>query len=864
MDPRTWARAFSSTKKQEQALQSQQQQKSQIMYTQSNGYGSKSSTTMMAAPPLPPPAVIPATLEAIAKTSHAMTDFVHSLGAFAHVELEPLAREMADLRLVLELLRDEPAVPRALHDLVAGVAGWCADALGRVDAVLAECREGPARSGRWAGKGKSEVAGLRARLEAYRRALALALEVATLPFPSNKDSFPIQGSDVSQEADAILQKINRLQAQIPQAEWGSRRSRFTLQSHLNDMAGYVEAVAGREIVTTYEIPESPYQINPGSRPVSRKSSLSLKRMRNALTRVATSESHTRSSSISSESTPSLDPAGSWQQQAPEEEFAVAAKTPSLIRMQHRTAVHPRDLDDLSAVRRGSHSSSSTANRVSKTSSMASEGFPTPAPTRPLPALPQTRRVSDHASVDSSIPGSPQTSRNSKSSRTASTIDRASRTSSTRTPLSPVFKDPTVESPPLSPKHVTQMKMYPTNSKIPGERDQPALQMDLSPSSTILSYRSGNNVLKIWSLSDEGERLEASIKFSFLVKAQTRSRDFFVRSHAILAEPTNLVAIATGFGTTVEVHNWQRKKKVQSFSDADRWASVRSDVFSAGWSPLAIYRAESDTISIYPAEKEGKKPFGKPYKIDLKKAGLPLLPKYPELAYSTTGPVLLAASGPRPPRLGEPPSGNVTMLMAWEIKDPAAVAAGQVDPHIPYKWLKPRHPELETALPTCLSTYGSVAVSIWIPAGYRSVPARGMPGGYQLVPVSVTERHVLVWELQSNKTSTFSIPDALSCVSPDCRLLAYCDPKGVRSGGRGKIAVLDVMSGEELWRWPSPELAPGLAGWEALEDLGQVADLAFSGDAGVLFVGGADGSVAMFKVQEGGMAAAAAGREGWGG
>lgn len=374
---------------------------------------------------------------------------------------------------------------------------------------------------------------------------------------------------------------------------------------------------------------------------------------------------------------------------------------------------------------------------------------------------------------------------------------------------------------------------------------------------------------------------------FYVLAQPRSRDNFIRSHAILSEALNLVAIASEFGHTLEIWNWAKRKKVQSISDAYRWAYSRQA--HAAPYPLAAYREDTDTIDLYPTSPSttSKKPFGKPRTIDLRRAGLPHLPKLPELAYSATGPLLVAAAGPRPPRPDSPPAPHAVLLMAWQLGDGGGGGGADAPArHRPYKFLAPDravHPELEDSLPLCLATYGSSAVSVWAAARFRTI---GGPGAWQVEPVVVTERVVLVWDFGGDdEVVTYRIPDVLCCVSPDCRFVAYCDPGcgGGADGVRrvGGLVVLDATSGRELWRLSGTEVVSdggssrrsgrsslksgwssegsavdrggggGTVGLEGLGgDLGRVTELAFSGDGSRLFVGGADGGVGVYEIREG--------------
>lgn len=389
----------------------------------------------------------------------------------------------------------------------------------------------------------------------------------------------------------------------------------------------------------------------------------------------------------------------------------------------------------------------------------------------------------------------------------------------------------------------------------------------SPASYILASKHGDRTIKIQGLPQAN--IQASLKFTFYVQMQPRSRDFFVSSHAILSETRNLIAVATGFGHTLEIWNWTRKKKLQTIESAYRWASARADVYETLFHPLACYREDGHAIDLYPVIKDGpvsskassKKPLGKPTTIELREVGLPHVPMYPELAYSATAPLLVAAAGPRPPRPGHPPPEHSAMLMAWELEsNPAKQSSRPCRVSIPAQ-----HKELETALPCGLATYGSVVVSIWIPNNVRVI---GRPGSWRVEPVAVHERWVLVWDFAVGTTTTFPIPDrghgaTLSCISPDCRFVAYREgpvissTASVASEGKGEkggysLVILDALKGgKELWRTPS---APGSTEYakvyEQLMDVSKVREISFSADGGLFFVGDVDGAVGVYEVRAG--------------
>ncbi|KAK3381693.1 hypothetical protein B0H63DRAFT_476419 [Podospora didyma] len=504
-------------------------------------------------------------------------------------------------------------------------------------------------------------------------------------------------------------------------------------------------------------------------------------------------------------------------------------------------------------------------RPSKASSHTVGGYSLYPPTKPLPPVPNlpkgSRRASSQASFDgyaaeATSPSSFETSRFSQQSRTTSNLDRDSVGNSPHTTTAPPFLPTSTAADRRKAEALTgvssvdlaawKILTVPKNEK--GLKEPTVFWVDISTTAATLATKHGNNIVKVWSVGSS--EVQSTIKISCYTTAQSRSREYFVRSHAILSEPSTMIAITTGFGDTLEIYDWAKKKKLQTIDKADRWAAVRCNVFESGWTPLVVYHGDDDTIDLY-ATTHSRKPLKKSRTIELRKAGLPLLPKYPELAFSSTGPLLVAASGPRPPRLGHPPPERETLLVAWQIHDDIEEA-----PSVPYKVVTPwQHQELDTALPCGLATYGSVAVSIWIPASYRAVPVPASRGGqgYNLAPAAVPFRYVLIWDFSASSTRTFRIPNAISCVSPDCRFIAYCDASGANVGARGNLVILDAMAGKQLWCWPDPDATamdsgPQM-GFEQFEHLNRVTDLSFSGDGGFLFVGDSEGNVGVYEVRE---------------
>jgi hypothetical protein len=114
-------------------------------------------------------------LSGISSTSAIITRFIRSVRV-AHADLAAVTRDLSDLHLLLELLRDEPGVPPLLQVEMLPVLESCGNILIHIDTILSRCSE-PAK---WVESGRSNIASCRTRLEIFREALALALEVTSL------------------------------------------------------------------------------------------------------------------------------------------------------------------------------------------------------------------------------------------------------------------------------------------------------------------------------------------------------------------------------------------------------------------------------------------------------------------------------------------------------------------------------------------------------------------------------------------------------------------------------------------------------------------------------------------------------------
>ncbi|KAH8778576.1 hypothetical protein F5883DRAFT_639074 [Diaporthe sp. PMI_573] len=811
-----------------------------------------------------------AALAAATQTAYIITDFLRDVPP-AHAELESVLIELFDLRGFFERLQHS-AAPDPLCNPLIGVTRGCTDVCARIDSALAGCGDGPLRTGRWALTDAS--------VDVRRLSRALGFCRQTIQF-----AFEATARNVTNETMTDVEYVRK---HLTPSGLRVARLDAVLAHCLDEVENYVATVESSPAATP-DTPAAVDQLPPT--PSVHTMMTSFRRMSSD-----SSRSDMRPYSATSSELHSISETSAHSQHQEDSLSDGFSQGP------RRLKPSPLQL---------------TVKSLSGSDVRPSQGyslFPSPPPTKSLPPLPPPKSPYRRKGVSAStnqVPSIPVKSRSRAASETAYELNRDSKFSSlseaasNRYSTSSSLTKPPVRSsshayePPLaSPKPTVStlseeigLEIVPSRRLEPTDKESAhgVYSIDTSPTSTVLASRHGKTHVNLWDLTS-GCDLITTIKVSSNVQAQPRSRENFIRSHAILSETLNLVVITSGFGHTLEIHNWAKRKKVQSISDAYRWAYARQAQYECY--PLAAYREEKDTIDLFPSSPPAsKKPFGKPRSIELRKAGLPFLPKLPELAYSATGPLLVAAAGPRPPRPNCPPPEHAALLMAWRLDDGGS-DGGAGPANRPYKFLMPnrkKHPELENSLALSLVTYGSVAVSVWIPAKFRTI---GRPGMWQVEPTVVTDRVVLVWDFSTDKTTTYKIPDALNCVSPDCRFVAYCDPGTAQR--QGALAVLDAMSGRELWRlgssgnsgigngkggggsgtaWDGRSVSsrrsgrssqksgrsseagevptPPAGGLEQLGgDLGKVTELAFSGDGGRLFIGDINGGVGVYDIREG--------------
>ncbi|GAB1317778.1 hypothetical protein MFIFM68171_07988 [Madurella fahalii] len=874
----------------------------------------------------------------ISSTSAIITRFIRSVRV-AHADLSAVTRELSDLRLLLDLLKDEPGMPLLLQAQMLSVLESCGNVLIEIDAVLAR----HPNIAQWLASGRSEMAACRLRLTTFREALALALEVASLT--------NLYGSATNPDAarDSITSEVQRLQANVQCAgpynnnvastlvPYLDAVSSCVLSSPVEDRAGYqggdgtieyesdppqshrTPLTKRRTTITQsfdnentgledgvisiglgqgiYPPPSAPYPFFDSSKRYGAGDRVHAAQ-NNALTY----------SREESEQVTALPPTGAF----PESPTLPALPNPAQPVPQRSL---PQSLVQSAWKQSGS---GSTKSEPSGSVTYADPELPSPPRERysdPIHNPSNWSPFRDHSisppsssfkPIDS--PRSSITSIPRESSTTSPFFDirsgsvspgRSSPGLSIPVPLAPFpytpppFSPPpeyhrtptpksphrrtetiasasqiTIPSPAKHSPHQSRVEITPARHLTDKGKGADILHIDTSPNSVYTATRH-NKVVKIWSIPKNA--LHGTIKITSYVQPKVRSREYFIRSHAILSEAATLIGITTHFGLTLEIYNFSKggsgAKKVQVIDDAHRWAASQRDAHHSEFAPLAIYRPKGDRIDRFSLSHDPntKKPFVEDpaQSIELLKSDLPFLPKFPELAFSSDSPFLIAAAGPRP---GDPmhhasANANVNatvnanantatatiLLVAWLLKPyspPAHMGGGgggDETRHRPYRVHVPpaaAHPALQSALPSHLAAHGSVAVSIWIPAPAKAEAA-------DPVPRPAPERLVLVWDLPANASRVFAIPNVQACcIAPDCRRVAYCD------AARGEFVIVDVQSQEEVWRWPEVVRKEGFASFGQLEGgLKAVTVFEFSRDGRLLVVGDSGGGVGVYEVKE---------------
>lgn len=120
-------------------------------------------------------------ISAAGSTVNAITSFVCDCRA-ARGDLTIVARELTDLQLILELLKDDgqsDALPNSLQDQIKHIVKRCNHIVSDINLELKLCK-GKSGAVAWAANGKKAVEGLRRDLATNRELLSFTVETTTL------------------------------------------------------------------------------------------------------------------------------------------------------------------------------------------------------------------------------------------------------------------------------------------------------------------------------------------------------------------------------------------------------------------------------------------------------------------------------------------------------------------------------------------------------------------------------------------------------------------------------------------------------------------------------------------------------------
>ncbi|KAI1165775.1 P-loop containing nucleoside triphosphate hydrolase protein [Nemania serpens] len=201
-------------------------------------------------------------LGAVAKTISAVTSFIRSYRE-ARTDLTAVNRELLELQIVLELLRDDSDInensvfPDALRAQVLSVITNCNTIVKQINTILEKHDASKSTPLKWVASGKKEIASLKMSLEAHRGSLNLALEMINISVSkSTKEDTTVIRSDVAvikQDTSQIAQILEELATlreivanirSSPQAAG----SNYILQQYLDSLTSYAETVVLDDLI----------------------------------------------------------------------------------------------------------------------------------------------------------------------------------------------------------------------------------------------------------------------------------------------------------------------------------------------------------------------------------------------------------------------------------------------------------------------------------------------------------------------------------------------------------------------------------------------------------------------------------------
>ncbi|KAI1111169.1 hypothetical protein F5Y14DRAFT_443482 [Nemania sp. NC0429] len=173
----------------------------------------------------------------------------------ARADLTEITRELSELTLILELIRDENSgaskgrLPNALQIQVQAMLTSCANTVQQIEQTLAKCRGKPGPL-LWTLFEKEKVTALKSSLEAFKSGLNLVLETINLSvtreIKRNTETIEDNTVEIRRDVREIRHEINKLRDQLL-SKLTSDAERVRLERWLDDVTQYAETIVCDEI-----------------------------------------------------------------------------------------------------------------------------------------------------------------------------------------------------------------------------------------------------------------------------------------------------------------------------------------------------------------------------------------------------------------------------------------------------------------------------------------------------------------------------------------------------------------------------------------------------------------------------------------
>ncbi|KAI0434439.1 hypothetical protein F5Y09DRAFT_252670 [Xylaria sp. FL1042] len=187
------------------------------------------------------------------QTGDAIYNFIRDCRE-ARADLSRITRDLSELSLILELIRDENAavtkrcLPDTLQTQVQAMLTSCISTVQEIEKTLTKCRgkSGPLR---WTMLEKDKVMTLKGSLEAFKSGLSLALETINLSMAREikhtTETIQDNTAEIKRDTGEILDQIYKLRDQLPRS-LPSDLEQLRLEHWLDNLTHYAETIVTDE------------------------------------------------------------------------------------------------------------------------------------------------------------------------------------------------------------------------------------------------------------------------------------------------------------------------------------------------------------------------------------------------------------------------------------------------------------------------------------------------------------------------------------------------------------------------------------------------------------------------------------------